>query len=447
MKSLNNNNNIQLKCAEMYSLLKKNILNSKLIFFTAFFYLILWVSILLLLKVNPYNLYKIKPSVYFIFLTSIFMFLCGYFISSIITKKYKSFNIVQSKSNILNSNSKKIVIIEIITMIILIIYFLEYKKLLGIYGADFSRVIRYEIGYLFSNSLEAVIYNWIFGCIISFYNIFLAYKIVNLKFKDVTFWLTLINILLYVQIGMGRFSIFECVIYVFALFCIQKFSVEGNTEKISIKANIKNILVLIGTIIGALVAGLLLTIQRLSLNSLGEAIGEFVKQIVIYFTGATAAFQHGSEKFFGEFYHTYGRLTFAGIDEVIGNILEVLGFNYEKINSQIGAITQKTIVIGPTQEYNAFYTANMNFYIDFGILGVIILSLLFGALIFIVTNNYVSKKDDISLIIYLYLFYCMVLTTIKWPFQSPQAWIFLGAWIIIPKIQLLIKFKLLEIKK
>lgn len=144
--------------------------------------------------------------------------------------------------------------------------------------------------------------------------------------------------------------------------------------------------------------------------------GDFFKAIYTYFVGCIPLLDqvvHNSFYFRG--YHLHGWLSFNGIARFFINLLELIGFAPNTVQFDDAANTiarfEYTAMISNDIKYNAFTTFISNFYIDFGAIGVVVASFIFGGVVCYIYRRY---KQDMSIARYaqLTLIYYMVIFSI-----------------------------------
>lgn len=383
-----------------------------------FIFLILLVSIF-----NPYGLYDVSIKVYIIMIVSYTAFIIGYtFIYQIrVKKRISKINRKESKEDIFRLKNKIFIVVIIITTIIFGYYAIKFNKLILIYGSEQARIMRFSVGTLFTSTIEATLYNFFASPIVTFYCCMLAYRIIIFKkinFKNI---LLAANITLYFMIGYGRFVILELFIYCFICYILFK----GDNRLIErIKGKIS--IAIIGMI--AAIGGIYVTAKRIgmvefNLEKFIDTIDLFLKQLIVYFTGPLRALDYGLSNFASDYFYEFGNATIAGLDELIKTPFIFLGYNLNLLSIDLGEKMQQVINIGNQETYNAFYTANINFVIDFGIIGIIIIPIIVGCVFYIVSEWFWNSKNSITVILFLYLNYCIYISILKWQFQSASSWV------------------------
>ena len=123
--------------------------------------------------------------------------------------------------------------------------------------------------------------------------------------------------------------------------------------------------------------------------------------------------------------HTYGFLSLRGFIVPVVLVAEFLGVitnpgKFYLLAEDISVMIEDDVYIGATARTNAFLPASYYFYIDFGFWGVILGTIVYGAIV-----GYAYKKAKISqskrsIAIYLLLLYGVVLSFIRFPFKTYQ---------------------------
>ena len=400
---------------------------------------VIWTLIILgFSTLNLFNTYDVSSIVYFMWIINILMITFSILIFS---KK----NMVEDKEWQKNTiqkieNSKILFYFSIIISILLLYYKFRYDRIVENLPLEYIRMARFDR--LFTSGIESIFFDYILINSLRILLIITSILIVNGKYKNRICILGIISLAIYTMIGYGRMTIFEFIIYVVISYLI--FNYRGKKAKLKVKKIILWIfLAIILIFIGAIVTVIRLKgIELLNLETIFEyGILEQIKQIYVYFTGGFRTL----EVFIRDGFYTLdgltlGRLTFGGIEDIVGLILNNIGYNFETINSLIGTITQTNVQIGEHVYINAFYTCIMNFYGDMGYLGVIVYSLLHGIFIAYSINNYIKKKNLLAFILLSYVVMNALCSVYRWQYQF-------GQYVFIMIILLILNFKVKDKKK
>lgn len=115
---------------------------------------------------------------------------------------------------------------------------------------------------------------------------------------------------------------------------------------------------------------------------------------------------------------TYGFVFFRGIFEIICTFTGPLGiFNFPTILSQLDKYTNPFYSISNSQTANAYTSMFFDFYLDFGLLGVVMESLIFG---FIIQRIYLRMREypsDKNIIMYIIFAKAILYSFFQWRFM------------------------------
>lgn len=115
---------------------------------------------------------------------------------------------------------------------------------------------------------------------------------------------------------------------------------------------------------------------------------------------------------------TYGFVFFRGIFEIICTFTGPLGiFNFPTILSQLDKYTNPFYPISNSQTANAYTSMFFDFYLDFGLLGVVMESLIFG---FIIQRIYLRMRkypSDKNIIMYIIFAKAILYSFFQWKFM------------------------------
>ena len=394
------------------------------------FVYLLWSFIILFVSsLNPYELYNVSSKIYALWILSITI------ISSIIiifSNKNRE-NIVKNNNFNIIKKSKVLLVINIIVLVLLAYFLVRYNKILASASIQDIRNIRFEK--LFSTGYEYIIFTYIIQPTLKIIMMLTAISIIYKERKNINVYLGITNIVLNTMIGYGRMCIFEFILFLLFAYLSQK---EINKPKI------KSIFItLLAIILFAVISTIVTTIRIIGIEGLSIAtikeygISNQISQLIIYFTGGFRTLDlFISNKIISINDYMFGRLTFAGLEDLISNFTSALGINFIPINNIVGNYTQIPVLIGNNQYFNAFYTSIFNFYGDFGIIGVVFFSFLSGMLIKYSVNNYIKKGNLKSLLLFIYASSMLLCSVYRFNYQLGQYLIILIYLIFINKFKL-----------
>ena len=310
-------------------------------------------------------------------------------------------------------NSKYVNIIGMILTILLLYFKMKYNNATrGIDDLSKLRIIRFST--MFNSYAESVTFEYIVVGVLNIYTIIFSMLLVEKKYKNKLFFICLVDILLYITIGYGRKILQDILIYVIMWFIIK------NNGKIRLR--IKTIMTIFLVTILILMGSIGITAIRTGVSILNikkvreDIVQEQVNQYIIYFNGGFRTL----DKFIHEDKPMYslGRMTLGGIDEIISLPFIFMGYNYKSINTIMGEKLQENITVGQNIQMNAFYTCVMNFYSDFGIIGVILIPLIYAYILTDVIKKSFTNKNVMYTILLLFMISNTISATYKWFYQS-----------------------------
>lgn len=394
---------------------------------------LLWTFIILFVSsLNPYELYKVSSKVYALWILSITITSA---VIIIFSNKNRENIVSNNNVNFINiiKKSKVLLIINIIVLVLLAYFLARYNRILASASIQDIRNIRFEK--LFSTGYEYIIFTYIIQPALKIIMMLTAISIIYKERKNINVYLGITNIILNTMIGYGRMYIFEFILFLLFAYLSQK---EINKPKI------KSILIaLLAIVLFAVISTIITTIRIVGIEGLSLAtikeygISNQISQLIIYFTGGFRTLDlFINNKIISINNYMFGRLTFAGFEDLIGNFTGVLGINFVPINNIIGNYTQMPVLIGNNQYFNAFYTSVFNYYGDFGIVGVVFFSFLSGILIKYSINNYTKKSNLNSLLLFIYASSMLLCSVYRFNYQLGQYLIILIYLIFINKFKL-----------
>ena len=398
-----------------------------------YIYVFIHMNLLILSMFNPVGLYGVSSRTYLLWLINIMIFI----LTLVIINKYRKEEIVEKETHnkieerILNSKTL------LYGQIVLSFYALKFYLLTrNIADPALIRMVRFEK--LFGSYAENIIYTYFIGFLYKTMTIITSILLVNKKIKNPITIIGVINIFLFTLIGYGRMHLYEFVLFIIFAY-ILNYEKNKDVDKEIQRKNIRFIITVFAIIFGiALIStAIRLGISIFNFKKIYDMVfGEQVKQIIIYFTGGFRALDNFLiNGFSGIPKYTFGRATFAGIEELLSIFLLIFGKEYSTFNSIVGELTQSYIVIGENIYFNAFYTCVMNYISDFGYFGVIIYPILHGTFLFFSIKNENNKKNLISQILLIFVLSNTVSTIYRWNYQFGSNTFILITYIIINTIQ------------
>lgn len=403
----------------------------------------IWLTISL---TNPYGLFEVSTSTYFLFWMSMVCFSIGFLIVDFPNKPVKPVHVEFSLTNRL-PNSKIFLFIQLLLFTVLFYYLGKYSSMLLSMTVLDSRKIVYEAGYLFGSYTENIFFNWIITPLV---HVSILLTIANFIVKNkinISLIISLTNVVLFGFIGNGRLIYFYIGLYFLIALCFRYIFVNKEKNKYFEKWEIKN-----STIKNVLITAVLLfatiyimnfvTTKRLGIvnPSLLQMYDVFVnyslKELVVYFTGGFRAFDQFISNYSGEVFY-FGRSTLAGIDELFFFLLTSVTGENSLLSNAMNEVhfnfTGGSIVIGDSQTFNAFYTSLFNFYLDFGIVGIIFIPIILGWVSGVIYRNCIRRPNIFNFVLLVYFTQNLILSEFRWNYQTPISWIIILILIIAGK--------------
>ena len=378
-------------------------------------YVLVNLFLLFLSSLNIYGLYNVSSKTYFIYIVSIFFVLLG--LTRKIEKKQFDTKEKIRRTTIKILNSKGFKILLFCSMLIILWYFLKYMYIIRDLPPEETRMAAFTK--LYSNAVDAVFYLYIVSNINVVFTILIPLLIFDKTLKHrsrkINLIIMIISFILFSLIGFGRFNFLNIILAFF--FTIVYF--------IDFKSvfNKKNIIAFIITIVA--IFGVSVLFMYVRVFSASESTGIFTlisyqfKQIFEYFLGSFRTLDNFLKHGFSIANYTFGRATLAGFDEIILYPIKFLGSEVLNFNQIISPITQEGIAVGhQTPYYNAFYTSIMNFYLDFGFLGVCFFSYLHGLFINYIFKLYKERETILSKILVILVSTNLLMCVLKWNYQA-----------------------------
>lgn len=319
------------------------------------------------------------------------------------SKKYK-FNV---NFNILFS------IIQVILCMIFIYYFIKYQYLLKNLGIEMSRMIKFELGLLFSNRIESYIFQYLITPLLYISIFFYCIKIFDgEKYDKKILILLLINILLYSLIGQGRMIYFQLVlillIFIFKKICTNSKLIVNNFYKIGI---VFGFLIIMLFFISFMRMGFTLE----NINKVPEYFNRALSQAFIYFTGPFKGLDYyiNQVSATGNFFP--GEFTFYVFFNPIQKLFQTIGLPINYDNPMI--YLQQYIPLSQYLSFNALFTYYINFYMDFSCIGFIFMPLILGYFMAFLFSKINSKSISIRLFVY-FNFTSLIMGILRWEYQN-----------------------------
>lgn len=361
------------------------------------------------ITLSTFGLYGIKipePYTYFIFFIGLFFYnLGGFFLVALSRDNVKHLKSEQNEKKITYVIIERVVnIFMLISLIILILRSITVLKMVFLMGYSYEN-IRYYYFYteLIISGYGHLINQYLIVPIIIIGATFLTYQKMMLRISNkVSVMLLIFLVFLHAFSSGGR------LIFIYATLSII-FSVimSGNS-----KINQENLSKLIKVFSGVIV---LITIMYFFTTFRGnDSFEEVIRTFILYFTGSYAYFERIISFQMDSQINLYGLAFFGGIADTFGLFSNILGIEYISSSSVIAEYNQLYLDLGNHNYFNAFPTYMYTFMYDYGILGLIIGSLLFGLVTSLWYKNYLNYRSFSNLLLYIVIIVLVYESTMRW---------------------------------
>lgn len=356
------------------------------------------------------GLYVPNSKTYLLVLTFIVMFSFG---SILVMNRYNTIG-KEIKQKLSYSLERKIDILykmQIIVLFALIPYFIKAIPNIRTMAPSTYRLAIYNDSVLFQSSNERlllfdIIINPIisFGILLGIVGLLLGHRVAKLLIFSI------LNGVIYSVMTLGRWYFLRIVIFlIVGYFFISRYRkvIPGNI----LKKNKKK-LGLISII--AITALLLMSNYRATNES--SIFVTAIEYAVRYFTGSFIALDYFLTNYgnLSDFY--YGRVTLTALDTLFIYFLRRFDESIVNVTESISHFTEGFIHIGNGYTYNAFYTAIYNFYLDGGIIAVIIISFLLGIFTGTTFNLFSKQPNLFNSLLLIFVTYISIIASLRWEF-------------------------------
>lgn len=356
---------------------EKNIYNPMTLFF------LYWFIVIALASMELYDIHSASQQTYGLIGLGLVSFAVGFLMklkssSSKIKKKYKTQYVVRYKIYI------------VLNILIILFLFFRLIALVTLLREGYSwwsirlMTTGVEKGFgLWGSELNLVIYTYLVSPLV-----YLAIPIAVIDYlvekkSKVFVWTTVIVVILFSIVTVSRNALVFSIIYL-----IFGSMIYGKHKKISekIKKTLKKAPIII----------LLLAIGVGTITLLRKASAVFLKEAYVYLTGAIPSLSERLTEPFAEL-RTYGMLSTRGFTRIIFILLDKIGIHYPESYLTADDILDNLegfIPIGKGINMNAYATMFYDFYIDGGLVGIILGSIILG---YICRRVYIGVKYNINI--------------------------------------------------
>ena len=384
------------------------------------FFLVVWVVLCFFSILNPYDLDEVGGPVYGLLVLFVVSFLIGINLNQQPANERFRVRLLLASSKIrLVVNGNLFRTFSVVVGLVLALYFYRFVGQILVAGAEDSRGARFELGGVFSSVYEVIFFNYFVIGGVAFLKFVIAFAIVFGGVTRRSFVLSLIPCLLDLGFGAGRLSIVELGLMIVFLSFLRRLSTGGG---IGASGNLAKFT--LATALAYIFAVLVTQFRvspddSLTLDGFFSASDILLEHFVVYFTGSFRALEYGMEHYESILGFSFGRLVFAGFDEIFAYCFRLLGFDVLPYSGEWGVLLAKPISVGKDVDYfNALYTAVFNFYFDFGVVGVGVGGLVFGWMCAFFLRRMVVNGGAGDFFVLSSLFVVSILSPLSWRLSS-----------------------------
>jgi oligosaccharide repeat unit polymerase len=375
-----------------------------------------WFCFLLIVSIfNPLHLSAVSPIFYFSYVASLVLFLTSFLVAVRIKMNYMilSWDVLAISLEKLYSN-KKIIISFWVLAAISIQYAVKFWSVILAQNLfSESRMIRFELGEVFTSHFEMIVYSFFVMPFYQFAKFIFAISYVTGNMRKHLAVLSSVILLSYFLFGGGRFIIMETI-----LFCIFLYIMLPK-NMIHKRLWLRNLFILLFMVV-LFVFALYFRLAgfEVEFDTFLEILFDSLSHIILYSVGSFRAFDQSIDFLWNNFGYGLGIHTLAAFHEPYALIVTFLGYRTIPVANQVGLFTQEPVFIGDSLQFNALYTGALPFYLDFGYASVFIMPVLLGFLFGLLLKKVYRQKCIIDFFVAAYMFVGLFFLNYSWYFNS-----------------------------
>lgn len=344
--------------------------------------------------------YAISTCAYLLIVIAVISFNMGFYYKSMHTFTLK--NLQLSVNHIIGNKVFNVIII--ILSIYLLSLFLTYIDALAFASAADLRTDFFDEENNLYGPLFLFLNAWFLKPVSIFLMPLFPMALMQKKYGQAVLYIS--YLLVYNSLGGGRFG-YTQIAWSLYLVCICLYQV------VKIKLSIRNALISVVVFFGFYGLIALTTASRMAnfdINRINydEVLKETNTQLSAYVSGPIAAFSYAIDNNYVKEMggYQYGKLTLGAFDQMADIAFRKIGVGYERAIPKLATIKQdsKIEINEDFPMWNALYTYNLFFYLDFGIVGVLIFPFIFARLFSKSLSLMHHKQNVMSLVLVNYVF-------------------------------------------
>lgn len=311
--------------------------------------------------------------------------------------------LIQSANRLISNNAFNFIVLLLNVYILSL--FVIYIDTLSISSAADLRTDFFDEKYNLYGPLFLVLNTWVLKPFSILLLPLLPVSILLKRKKQIAIYL--IFLLVYNSLGGGRFGYTQIFwsLYLVLICIFQKIKIRFSFRNIAIVVVVVIFYGLIAFTTASRMAGFDINNIKLADN---EVIKETNSQLSAYVSGPIAAFSYAIDNDYVKKMggYQYGKLTFGAFDQVLDITLRKIGIGYERSIPKLSTIKQdsRIIISDELTSWNALYTSNLFYYLDFGFIGIIVIPFLFAQLFSKSLMLMHRKLNIMSLVLVNYIF-------------------------------------------
>ena len=361
------------------------------------------------LLVSTFGFYGInvpKDTTYLTFFIGLFFFNFGGGLFILFTNKKKDINIMKKgeRKTTLLLLEKVITILVLVSFLILFSRTVTVAKMIFFMGYSYE-YIRYYYFYtdLIISGYGHLINQYLIVPVIIIGSTFFIYQKSRLNNKKKLFVLLLLaSVLLHAFSSGGR------LIFIYVTLSVLFSLIMVGNKQMNQENLIKMLKVITSIVILIFILYFFTTLRG------NDSVEDVIQTFTLYFTGSYAYYEKIIPFQVSVGTNLYGLAFFGGIADMLGLLKSFFGINYESSASIISEFNQLYLDIGGGNYFNAFPTYMYTFMYDYGYVGLILGSAMFGAISSLWYKNYLRKSSFSNLLLYIVVIILVYESTMRW---------------------------------
>lgn len=329
---------------------------------------------------SPYGIYEIHTSSYILLLLGFLSFAFG-----MSTVRYKSIKMEVNRSYFDNCISS-ILSSKVFLCLLLfsIIYLFKYATIaIAVASLQGHADVTDQFNLIFQgNDLAQQIYGYLLTPLFHVSLVLMSYYVINFKRIGLKYLLQfivcLLNLLIFIAIGGGRSTVVIVALYLLIVYVF--FAPSKSLFKFSFKKSFYLVLVTFLVIYAVSLVTNYRDAGTFFIEDKTESDGQGLELLTRYSLLPYVMFDYGMQHdYLGKFGLQLGKASFLGFDFWLYLPMRILGFPYETSINVVDYLEETWIPYDKSGTVaNYAYTGLMYHYLDFGIIGVILLPFIFG---------------------------------------------------------------------